>query len=194
MLFSPGEPEMHFRIVDLTSDRSGLINGAAALLHEAFRNRSHDWQDLESARREVLESLSEGRISRVAVDESASVVGWVGGIPTYSGNVWEIQPLVVAPKHRRQGIGRALLRDLETIVYRKGALTLWAGSDDENNETSLSAVDLYADLPGAIRNARNLRGHPYEFYVRVGFKIVGVMPDANGVGKPDIFLAKHVSP
>jgi len=180
-------------ILDLTSDRSDLVNGAAKLLHEAFQNRTDDWQDLDSARQEVLESLKEGRISRVAVDESARVVGWIGGIPTYSGHVWEIHPLVVAAQHRRRGVGRTLIRDLENIVSRKGGLTLWAGSDDENNETSLSAVDLYGDLPGAIRDVRNLKGHPYEFYVRVGFTIVGVMPDANGVGKPDIFLAKRVS-
>ena len=39
---------------------------------------------------------------------------------------------------------------------------------------------------------RNLRGHPYEFYQRCGFTIVGVVPDANGLGKPDILLAKRV--
>ncbi len=181
-------------ILDLTSDRSDLVNGAAALLHDAFHDRTAGWHDPDAARQEVLESLKEGRISRVAVDESDSVVGWIGGIPTYSGHVWEIHPLVVTAQHRRRGVGRALVRDLENIVSRKGALTLWAGSDDENNETSLSAVDLYADLPGAIRDIRNLKGHPFEFYLRLGFRIVGVMPDANGIGKPDIFLAKRVTP
>jgi aminoglycoside 6'-N-acetyltransferase I len=34
--------------------------------------------------------------------------------------------------------------------------------------------------------------HPYEFYKKVGFTIVGVLPDANGFGKPDIFMAKRV--
>ena len=90
--------------------------------------------------------------------------------------------------------GAELVRDLENLVRQKGALTLWAGSDDENDETTLSGVDLYPDLPTAIRNVRNLRGHPYEFYVRIGFTIVGVMPDANRPGKPDIFLAKRVEP
>lgn len=39
---------------------------------------------------------------------------------------------------------------------------------------------------------RNLRDHPYEFYPKMGFAIVGVMPDANGIGKPDIFMAKRL--
>lgn len=182
---------MYFRILDLAS-RPDLVDATASLLHETFRGRTVDWQDLQSARSEVLQSLEVGRISRVAVGESDSVIGWIGGIPTYSGNVWEIHPLVVAAQHQRQGIGRALVADLEPLVRAKGALTLWAGSDDEQGETSLSGVDLYADLPAALRSVRNLKHHPYDFYLRVGFKIVGVMPDANGPGKPDIFLAKRV--
>ena len=180
------------RIIDLTPERSDVADSAAALLHETFRGRTEDWQTLDSAREEVAESFADDRISRVAIDDSNSAVGWIGAIPTYGGNVWEIHPLVVAERHRGLGIGRALVQDLEERVRAKGALTLWAGSDDEHGETSLSDVDLYADLPAAIRDIRNLKRHPYEFYLRVGFKIVGVMPDANGLGKPDIFLAKRV--
>ena len=43
-----------------------------------------------------------------------------------------------------------------------------------------------------IRDIRNLKGHPYAFYQKLGYTIVGVMPDANGRGKPDIYLAKRV--
>lgn len=85
-----------------------------------------------------------------------------------------------------------MVQDLEDLVGQRGALTLWAGSDDENEETSLGGADLYADIPGSIQGIQNLRGHPYEFYLKVGFRIVGIMPDANGRGKPDIFLAKRV--
>jgi len=181
-----------FRIVDLTPDRAEWLDQAAALLFAAFRGRSPAWPDIEAARREALESLDQGKISRVAIDHSSTIVGWIGAQSTYDGHVWEIHPLVVHEQHRRVGIGRALIADVETLVREKGALTLWAGSDDESGETSLSAVDLYADIPGAIRGVRNFKGHPYEFYVKVGFRIVGVMPDANGRGKPDIFLAKRV--
>ena len=140
----------------------------------------------------MIASFAPDRVSRVLVDESGIARGWIGGIEMYGGRVWEIHPLVVSQSHRRQGIGRALVEDLERLVARRGALTLWAGSDDDNDETTLSGTDLYPDIPGAIRNIRNLRRHPYEFYLRLGFRIAGVLPDANGRGKPDIFLAKRV--
>jgi aminoglycoside 6'-N-acetyltransferase I len=184
---------MAFLIVDLTADKTDLIEQAAVLLRDAFRNRTQDWQDVESTRQEVLESLSSDRISRVLVDDSGLVLGWIGGIPMYGGRVWELHPIVVAESHRRRGIGRALVQDLERLVESRGALTLWLGSDDENDETSLTGIDLYADVPGAIRDLKKLRGqHPIEFYVRLGFRVTGVMPDANGRGKPDIFFAKRL--
>ena len=183
---------MTFSIVDLSPDSGELIDQAARLLLDAFRDRTEDWQDIESARQEVFASLAPDRISRVLVDESGIARGWIGSIPMYGGRVWEVHPLVVAGSHRRRGIGRALVEDLERLVALRGALTLWAGSDDENYDTTLSGRDLYPDIPGAIRSIGNLRRHPYEFYLRLGFRIAGVLPDANGRGRPDIFLAKRV--
>ena len=181
-----------FRIVDLTPDDAARIDEAATLLHRTFLGRSQDWQDRDSARREVLDSLQPGRISRLAVGDGGTVVGWIGAQAMYDGHVWEVHPLVVVEQYRRMGVGRALLQDLEDLVRQRGALTLWAGSDDENDETSLSGTDIYADIPGAIKGIRNLRGHPYEFFVKAGFRVVGLVPDANGRGKPDILLAKRV--
>jgi aminoglycoside 6'-N-acetyltransferase I len=181
------------RLTDLTRDRWDLIDQAAVLLHAAFLGRTDDWQDVESARQEALASLDAERISRVALDSSEHVLGWIGAMPTYGGRVWEIHPLVVAASHRRQGVGRALVEDLERIAAARGALTLWLGSDDESGETTASGVDLYADVPAAIRNMKKLRGeHPCEFYRRLGFQVTGFLPDANGRGKPDIFFAKRI--
>jgi len=53
-------------------------------------------------------------------------------------------------------------------------------------------VDLYPNVLEHLARIGNLRRHPYGFYQKVGFVVVGVMPDANGPGKPDIYLAKRV--
>jgi aminoglycoside 6'-N-acetyltransferase I len=177
------------RIIDLCPDEKETIHQAAALLVEGFADA---WPDMEEALQEVWESLGPGRISRVAVDEQGTVLGWIGGRPHYGGHVWELHPLAVRPEHQRKGIGRALVTDLEERVRERGALTLWLGTDDEDDRTTLSGVDLYPNPLEHLARIRNLRDHPYEFYRKMGFVIVGVMPDANGWGKPDIFMAKRV--
>ena len=181
-----------FSIVELSTCDLHRIEQAAELLLEAFRNRAAAWPDIESARREVLESLEQGKISRVAVDEAGKVVGWIGAQAQYDGAAWELHPLVVGPHVRRCGLGRALVEDLESIIVQRGALTLWLGSDDEIDETSLSRIDLYDDLPAKLASFRGGGDHPADFYRRLGFSLVGVMPDANGRGKPDIFFAKRI--
>jgi aminoglycoside 6'-N-acetyltransferase I len=142
--------------------------------------------------RSVRESLQEGCICRVALATSGQVLGWIGGIPRYDGHAWELHPLVVRRDARGRGIGRGLVIDLEDQVRRRGGLTIYLGADDENNRTSLGGTDLYPDVLGALSAIRNLGRHPFEFYRKLGFVIVGALPDANGLGKPDIFMAKRV--
>jgi aminoglycoside 6'-N-acetyltransferase I len=181
------------QLADLTADSPEYLEAAARLLRDSFSAWNHAWTDLDSARETVRESLGGDRISRVAIDPSEGVVGWIGGMPSYGGIVWELHPLAVALSHQRRGIGRTLVEDLERLVRLRGGLTLWLGSDDELGETSVGFVDVYADIPGAIRGFRKIAGgHPAEFYFRLGFKIVGLLPDANGPGKPDIFFAKRL--
>jgi aminoglycoside 6'-N-acetyltransferase I len=177
-----------FSIADLDPGDVEAIRQAAELLVDGFRDA---WPDTDAAHREVRGSLGEGRICRVALDESGAVLGWTGGISSYGGNVWELHPLVVRPDLRRRGIGRALVADLEERVRERGGYTLWLGTDDESGMTTLSGADLYPNVLDHLANIENLGGHPYEFYQRVGFSIVGVMPDANGPGKPDIYMAKR---
>ena len=186
------------RIGPLVPDDPEGVAGASRVLHAAFLDSSYSWQTLEAAREEVLESLGPGRISLVARDEAGEVVGWAGGIREYA-RVWELHPLAVTPSMQRRGVGRALVAALEERVAAEGALVLHLGTDDERGpafpegRTSLFGVDLYPDPLKHLLTIRNLRGHPYEFYLRCGFSVAGVVPDASGIGEPDILMAKRVA-
>jgi aminoglycoside 6'-N-acetyltransferase I len=182
---------MHFTIEDLTAADNARIEGAATLLHDAFSPLGV-WTTMAESRQEVADSLGADRVSRVAVDTGGAVVGWIGAIREYDGLVWELHPIVVDEVRRRNGIGRALILDLEKILIARGALTLWAGSDDLVGETSLGGIDLYAALPKAFDGVSSWGQHPLPFYHRLGFQVIGVMPDANGPGRPDIFLGKRL--
>ena len=84
------------------------------------------------------------------------------------------------------------MEDFEVQVRSKGGLTITLGTDDEDGMTSLANTDLYENLWEKIRDIRNLKGHPFEFYQKIGYIISGIVPDANGPGKPDILMAKRV--
>jgi aminoglycoside 6'-N-acetyltransferase I len=180
------------QIQNLTGDNQDAIEQVAKMLVEGFREHWPDaWATLDEALEEVRESFEEGRISRIAVDSNGVVLGWIGGQYFYS-RVWELHPLVVRIDQQRQGVGRALVADLEEQVRQRGGLTLMLGSDDQDDMTTLSGVDLYPDVWRHISDVKNLRQHPYEFYQKLGYAIIGVMPDANGIGKPDILMAKRL--
>lgn len=182
------------QIVDLHPSDERLIQQVAEMLVAAFAEFAPDaWPDLPSALDEVRESFGDDRISRVALDEHGDAMGWVGAIAEYDGNVWELHPLVVRPWLQRGGIGRALVVDLEAQVRQRGGTTISLGTDDMTSQTSLGGVNLYPNVWEHIAAIRNLGGHPYEFYQKLGFVITGVLPDANGPGKPDIFMAKRVT-
>jgi aminoglycoside 6'-N-acetyltransferase I len=178
-------------IDDLRETDAARIESAARLLHRAFVPLGA-WTTMDEARSEVAASIGADRISRVALDGAGAVLGWIGAISEYDGLVWELHPIVVDEAQRRRGVGRALVADLEAIVMARGGLTLWAGSDDLAGETSLGGIDLYPALPGALDDVRSWGRHPLPFYQQLGFCIIGVMPDANGAGRPDIFLGKRL--
>jgi aminoglycoside 6'-N-acetyltransferase I len=181
------------RIIDLTADNEDAVQQAAALLVAGFaRDWPGSWPDMPSALEEMHTMLTADRICRIALEENGQVIGWVGGLPEYNGNVWELHPLVVAEGWRGRGVGRALVHDLEARCRERGGVTMILGTDDVSDMTSLSGVDLYPDPCRHIANIQNLRRHPYEFYQKLGFSIIGVIPDANGPGKPDILMAKRI--
>ena len=134
--------------------------------------------------------------ARAMVDiDAAIVMGWVGGLPEYSGRVWELHPMVVRRAYRRQGVGRALAAAFESEARARGGLTATLGTDDDSGMTSLADVNLYDNVPRHISELRDLgRNHPFLFYQKLGYVVTGLMPDANGRGRPDIYMSKRLGP
>lgn len=166
------------------------LEAAAVLLVDHF-DEPGGWQEMIPAREEVRRVLKEG--FALAAMEQSFLQGWIGGLPGYNGRVWELHPLVVHRACRLRGVGRALVTAFEEEVRRRGAHTITLGTDDHTGMTSLSGVDLYDDLPGRLAALRDLgRKHPFLFYKKLGYIVTGVLPDANGPGRPDILMSKRV--
>ena len=160
------------------------------LLVDEFRDIAPDaWPIIEEARETVDECIRNGavRVARV----SDTIVGWIGSQHVFS-RVWELHPLVVARAAQKQGVGRALVADLEGIAAARGAMTLIVGSDDEVGMTSLAGIELYPNPLEHLARLEDRRGHAFTFYLKCGFVVTGVVPDANGFGQPDIHMAKRV--
>jgi aminoglycoside 6'-N-acetyltransferase I len=182
------------RVVDLLPEDEECVRQAAAVLVAAFAGWPGDWDDVASALAEVRDSFGPGRVSLVALDDDGHVAGWVGGIRQYDGHAWELHPLAVAPARQRRGIGRMLVAALEARVRARGGTTVYLGTDDVAGLTSLTGVDLYPDVWAHVARIENPGGHPYGFYQKLGYAIVGVIPDANGFGRPDIIMARRIAP
>ena len=179
------------QIVDLKPTDEKTIVQVGQILLDAFAHMDYV-KTIAAAVAEVRESFAANRISRVARDENGDAVGWIGGIEQYDGMVYELHPLAVKPSVQRRRIGTALVKDFEDQVRRRGALTIILGSDDDFGGTSLFGVDVYPNVLEQLASIQNRLQHPYEFYLKCGYSIVGMVPDANGFGKPDILMAKRV--
>ncbi len=184
----PHEPRIV--IDDLHPDDAEAIDQAASLLVAAFP----DWaSSLSEARAVVAELLEPGCICLTA-RLGATILGWVGALPEYS-HAWELHPLVVREDVRGQGVGRSQVAELEERVRERGALTLYLGTDDDGPVpgTTAGGVDLFPDVLAHVARLRAI-DHAAGFYQRLGFEVVGLIPDANGPGKPDVIMAKRLTP
>ena len=176
------------QIVDLGTQPAAIRAQAAAILADAFPDEN-GWPTIELGLAEIEWVARDGFV-RAAI-EGEQVLGWVGGLEEYRGRVWELHPIVVAKDRRLQGIGRVLVEAFEAEARRRGGLTATLGTDDHYGQTSVFDVDLYRDLPAHILGLRDLgERHPFLFYRKLGYVVTGLMPDANGRGRPDIYMSK----
>ncbi len=177
-------------IVNMMELNEEQIIQAAQILTDSLPN---GWPTLEDARDEIKERLIPENRLMVALEEN-TVIGW-GGIlaPIYDGNVFELHPLAVRSDQRKKGVGRAIVISLEEEARKQGGLTIYLGADDEkeDGETSFANANLYEDFYDKIKNFHP-GTHQSGFYLKLGYQIIGVMPDANGIGKPDIYFGKRL--
>jgi aminoglycoside 6'-N-acetyltransferase I len=179
------------RVADFGELSPGQRAEAAEVLRAAFAERPGIWAEPGEAEAEVATFYDDPDRSALAALEGEAVVGWIGVIETYDHG-WELHPLVVAPAQQRRGVGRALVAALEAQVKARGVLTLYLGTDDEFGGTNLFGQDLFPDVAGKIATIAETAGHPFVFYRKLGYEVVGLLPDVNGPGKPDIFMAKRL--
>ncbi|MFL4971834.1 MAG: GNAT family N-acetyltransferase [Xanthobacteraceae bacterium] len=170
---------------------------AAAILVSALAHVPSAWHDMPSAREEVASFITDPDRMAIAALDGMDVVGWIGRI-CHSRTAWELHPLAIHPSHQGRGFGTGLVTLLEDEARRAGVCTIWLGTDDDFGGTNLFDIDLYPDVLEHLRRLapagrRPLSGrHPYTFYRRLGYTVVGVLPDVDGFGRHDILMAKRI--
>ncbi len=180
-------------IVNLEPTHSNQIERICKFLPRCFSKYSPSWlPDKASCLEQIQNSFVEGRVSRVMVDDEGNPFGWIGAIQ--GERTWEIHPLAVAPEAQRRGIGKLLVADIERLAEASGAVSVWAGTSDETCSTSFSKFDLYCDLGNALASVEAPDDHAINFWLKIGYSIVGVLPDEEGLGKPGIHFAKRIVP
>ena len=177
-------------ILDLDPDDAALREQLAVIAYEAGAINAPLWlPTLDDAREEVDDATATGQVARVLVDDGGVPIGWACCAHQYD-SVWELHPMLIAPDHHRRGHGTALARDIEHQAAIRGASVLVLGTSDATHATSLSDTDLYADPIGALGSLTFKKDHPVRFWQKIGYSVVGVVPDAEGPGIPSISLAR----
>ncbi|WP_345321444.1 GNAT family N-acetyltransferase [Candidatus Villigracilis proximus] len=86
------------KIITLTKEDESLVQQAAQLLMDAFREHWPEaWPTMKEAQQEILEMLEQSA-SVAVIDDQRKLLGIIGGIPQYDGHVWELHPLAIQPE------------------------------------------------------------------------------------------------
>jgi aminoglycoside 6'-N-acetyltransferase I len=186
------EPARHLVMRDFAALTDEQRAAAARVLRAALAHLPSGFQGPGEAEAEVETLCHDPQWLGFAALDQETLRGWIGALRTYSHG-WEMHPLVVDPGHQRRGIGSALLAHLEAHARAEGVLTVYLGSDDDYGGTNLFGRELFPDVLGHAASIEPAGpGHAFTFYRRHGFDVVGLLPDVNGPGRPDILLVKRL--
>lgn len=179
-------------LIDFAALTPAQLGEAARILRVALARHQDAYGGPGEAEAEVAKVTGRPERLGFAALDGETLLGWIGAIRSYS-HAWELHPLVVDPPRHGRGVGRALVNALEDRARAAGVLTLHLGTDDDIGGTSLAGLDLFPDVLAKAREARSTNRHPLGFYLRLGYEVAGLVPDANGFGKPDILMAKRLA-
>lgn len=179
------------QMVDLRRDDAAAIAEVRELMRRVFT-----WGTFEDAAK--ADSVIQASFRDEAVSRIARAGGRIIGLSfasLFPGESIFVHWLGVDPDVQRSGVGTALLDDAERIGRAAGAACLALSTGDDHPHravTTLGRRDIWSDPLGALRDVQTLERHPLDFYTRLGFTVCGVIPDANGPGKPEIYLARPI--
>lgn len=174
-------------IKQLKSTDEKEILEIAHLMIELFPQAYHNPKEVS----DELKDLATPPNLLFASFDQAHVTGAIGAILQYGTTGYELHPLVVHKAYQKKGIGSKLMVTLEKAIIEQGGIMVYLGSDDEFDQTTASQRDLYQNLSDWIETIDS-KTHPLNFYRKHGYHVTGLIPDANGFGKPDIILAKRL--
>ncbi len=182
------------KLSDVDFHDEQILAVLASLSYRASKKNSPNWLPTEAAAmNEILNTSASGGLTRMII-EAGIPRGWISASPKRYGN-WEIHPLLIDPEVAGRGYGRMLVEDIEQLIRSAGGISVHLSTSDATHSTNLSDVNLYPNPVEALRNLKirdSQQGHAYQFWMRVGYSVVGVIPDAEGLGVPSIQLAKRL--
>ena len=116
-------------------------------------------------RRQMAQLLADYNSISLLAKENSTVIGFITGAVRFDGKqlTGHILTLDVRPAHRRRGIGRRLLQELETIFRKKNIMECYL----EAREDNVAALKLYERVGyERIRKLSNYYGDTHGIYLR----------------------------
>ena len=97
---------LNYQIIDMPAKSERLHEEAAQVLFEGFQEHMPNaFPDMKAACKQVSDSVQDGWISRIAVDERGKLLGWIGAVAVYNRRSWVLTPMVVRPEVRELASG-----------------------------------------------------------------------------------------